>query len=902
MTATRTLEHPEHPEHARSCQILVLRMLAWMYRPTHDLQLQPPQRQAEFARRVTEVLTTLHTQDHRTSGQDVLDHAIHARAEWYTLNPTQRPLHKIPDPANPARIMHIQLPALEQAQMDRYDSNTLAVVGHAARFAFTDNAAAQSVVALDNAYQHLTQNLDPEFSRTNEHIRDETLRALHSMGSRVPDPLDGFCALFSSEYAIATNEHLTHLQHLSIAPGDTGADYISEFRSWLDLVKTNPSIRATPSMLYNWALTAFERKDRDAYNHINTVMLSIHGQNESQHTIENMFPIALNWCNSAARRADMAALSQRTVTFTPKPTTSRLSPARRKTYSPPPPVRRTGTGRGYQQSAFYSGGRGHQQQQNCNFCHTSHEGYSCPLQDPNSHPPGWQIPHPNTPQYHLYQLIRQQQPQMQQHQQPAHAAPSAPKASTDYRQQPPPRSYGKSNPKSSHYSAAAGSSWRRASGDDGLDDVFDASCMADAGESLVTLRPRTATSTAPAPTTAPATTPAPAPAPQPAAAPGIARRPVPTAFAPTPLPRNVPMSQLPTATRAARQRVLNAQQPSHAFTLPPTAQQHVTRSAPACTVSLLELLSLGSGTMAEQVLAQTSSVLVHGISTMPVSIPLESLSVDLSSMPAAARKQFLTAYSQLDTEPTATTIQPTPTVPANPQPSNPTEPVSFTAGDVQAALSRCSTPDDQPWAAAMQVIDDGPDPTMPRLIPLNSSDTDTSLHAATPLPANNTNPPDRPTPSIYTLSPIPAQAATLTHADTGEQLMSADHSIKTVADSASTLNLISLALAKHLDLTWGEGTPMRTSSGDITHTLGRVTSPVAITMCYTDPAASTSVQLDLDVVYSSNFDLLLGVQWMDAFGVDMRTAAPSSLTYYTQFPHTRKRIGPVCIPLVTTRQ
>jgi hypothetical protein len=74
-------------------------------------------------------------------------------------------------------------------------------------------------------------------------------------------------------------------------------------------------------------------------------------------------------------------------------------------------------------------------------------------------------------------------------------------------------------------------------------------------------------------------------------------------------------------------------------------------------------------------------------------------------------------------------------------------------------------------------------------------------------------------------------------------------------------------------------------------------------MCYDDPSARVSVWLDLDVVdcNSDSFDLLLGVQWMDALAVQTRTAPPSQLTYFTQYPTLREEIGPVTIPLITHR-
>jgi hypothetical protein len=851
---------------------------------------------------------------------NLMDAVVEARAQWYTNNMQQRPWHRTADPNNAAQQNHVQLEPTEQALLDKYDSTTLAIVAHSRRFAFDVNTVANTAAAIDAAYAALVQDLDPEFSTTNTHIRDEELRAAYTNSSKLPEPLPGLASLFSKEYVVATSQHIAQLQNLYILPGDSGAGYISQFRDLMDLVDTNPHIRPTPALLYTWALKAIKKHRNDAYNHCNSRMLALHPLEHNQ-TVENLFPIALQYFANEQKRKDMASFSEeRTVSFT-TPHTTKTSPTRTKTYSSPPTRGRGGrnnnhsyyTGRGYQQAhnhqSHYNNPSHHQQDDNCNYCHQSHAGYDCPLKTRGAPPPGWQVPPKESPLYALYMMLRQEPNTQQQ----ARHAPIAP--ATDYKQQPPPRSYGKPNPKGSHFTAAAEGPGRQASGGE-RDDAFDACCMADVcppGESLATTRAQT-TQRAPAanpqppvtqnPTTSPAVTPT---APLPATHP-ISRRPAPLGFAPTTMPRDVPMSQLPTAVRSARQRASAISSQQQPFTLPSAATERTTPAAPRLTISLLELLSLGSN-VAEQTLAQTPAVLVHGLSSTLVSIPLENMAIDISTLPHATRKQLLIAYSQLDTEPVMPTSSTTPTTPTNPQPAStptPAEPLSFTAAEIQPCTPR-SHQSDESLAADLQSIEDGPDPTMPALFSpgtfQHDSDTDTSLHATTPACTTTSPPPDRAIPCIHTLSPIPSLSATLTHAETGEQLLSEDHSLRIIVDSASTLNLIPLALAEHMSLEYSNPTPMRTSSGAIAHTLGRVTSPVAITMCYDDPSARVSVLLDLDVVdcNSDSFDLLLGVQWMDALAVQTRTAPPSQLTYFTQYPTLREEIGPVTIPLITHR-
>ncbi|KZS01209.1 Uncharacterized protein APZ42_002200 [Daphnia magna] len=165
---------------------------------------------------------------------------------------------------------------------------------------------------------------------------------------------------------------------------------------------------------------------------------------------------------------------------------------------------------------------------------------------------------------------------------------------------------------------------------------------------------------------------------------------------------------------------------------------------------------------------------------------------------------------------------------------------------------------------------------------------------------------DYPQPTLFALGPDPDSSAVLTLTGSDTPLHATSPSTLTfVVDTASKLNIIPKSVAQSMNLIWdpSRATTMRTSSGQITSTMGKI-SDVAITLCANNPAKRCSVMVDLDVVDCGNasFDVLLGVQWITAIGAEISTRSPSSLTYYTQHPRLRVYEGPVTIPLITTAE
>ena len=155
-------------------------------------------------------------------------------------------------------------------------------------------------------------------------------------------------------------------------------------------------------------------------------------------------------------------------------------------------------------------------------------------------------------------------------------------------------------------------------------------------------------------------------------------------------------------------------------------------------------------------------------------------------------------------------------------------------------------------------------------------------------------------PSIYTVHTTkPAEGITLESAETGEVLCKP---VRTCIDTGSNMCLLvaPVAEASGIRFATNQGTYMRTSGGGGTNTLGKVTTPVNITLCAGTPHA-TRIRVPLHVVPGPgrSFELLLGTQFINSLGCVI-DAYQSQLIYR---PHLLTRGDATTthsIPLSTT--
>lgn len=946
--------------------------MLWAYSiPEADFE-DEDDRQEEFARRITFLLKVLHAEDIAAEPLRLLQaYVIPARANWYDDNMEDRPVVKgIDDNGNPTAS--VQLEPLKQAKLDKYDASTMDSVAQASRFKFNQDNYDATAAALER--ELLDIGLDTEFRDCNRALAHDRVDRLQS--TRYPSPLEFIVRLFRAQFCVPRQPDADKFQDLRIDKGSTVASFIAKHRSMHDLIKLAPAIAPTPQAVYQRYLVAIQDHDQDAFNHLIS-WAQINLVDERSQTVDRLYEPTQRYFDEMAKHKAHKTSSRRT-----------FSSSRATTSPPPPSNRRSNTSRPevYTTEIYTSRSTDNEP---CDKCGLAHQG-TCYIYHPNHAPRDFRPPRTGVAAT-VYRLRCQtlgldpdtRRPTKSSAGYPSRTTTSAPstaaktyssQTTTNGRTGNTRQDYRRNSSSSSRPSLpamAASGRWAQASGDE-LDDV-DKSCLMADLESLADDQAVLATTRAqqraassprgvplPAPTrpaipapmaepapsqrTPAAAAQAPAPSSAPAQAPAVQRRPAPVPFAPTAVPRNVPPSQLPDATRTARQRLADYQ-PIHSVAATPAA-------APGFSMSLLQVLSMGPQLL-EDTIVHLSTLLQHTQGAAPVPIQLSSLSIDLMQLPEEPRRRLLSSFLQ---QPPAVTAAAAPTASSAaalaavlppvtahaetlaPLASAPVLAAQATSVPVQKAADPASTVmlDIQPASPPAWLADpepfgctppEWPEPQQhvhsnagsPPLLSLSTAGDpdshivadasiaaaampDVQAHPTVPQPTWNV-----PRPCIFALSKNPSCSAILVDADTDQPCLPKDHpGLHTIVDTGSTMNIITLSAAKQANLKWDSSTAqsMTTSSGSTACTLGLVTSPVMISLCHDDEAVRTGIMLDLHIVDSRSncYDLLLGTQWLTAIGARLDVAQPSTLTYYPDHPGTGQRGRGVKIPLITTVQ
>lgn len=177
---------------------------------------------------------------------------------------------------------------------------------------------------------------------------------------------------------------------------------------------------------------------------------------------------------------------------------------------------------------------------------------------------------------------------------------------------------------------------------------------------------------------------------------------------------------------------------------------------------------------------------------------------------------------------------------------------------------------------------------MPSLI--SPSDSDTTSPSTSPLPPASFS-------ATYTAAPctVPSRIVmhypavyTLPHNDPANSVSMVNPFTRTVlccprsiVDTGSNMIIIPITLARVLGLSWTKEHVMHTatSSGTVTPTLGKVTTPVDLVICHGTPD-EMSVRLPIHIMGGNHttFELLLGSPFINGVGADLLSLR-SSLIY-----------------------
>ena len=150
----------------------------------------------------------------------------------------------------------------------------------------------------------------------------------------------------------------------------------------------------------------------------------------------------------------------------------------------------------------------------------------------------------------------------------------------------------------------------------------------------------------------------------------------------------------------------------------------------------------------------------------------------------------------------------------------------------------------------------------------------------------------------YLRSGDPATSLSLLHSVLGTSYPF----VRCIYDSGSNLNLISSSYCKQhgIEFDTTEGISMLTSSGAVSKTVGRVSTPLHFSLPNSS-GGTVKIRVTLQVVHASveNFDILLGTPFMNAIAswVDVPT---SMLCYRPQWHSIRSPAGRLSIPITTT--
>jgi hypothetical protein len=388
-----------------------------------------------------------------------------------------------------------QLTAAEQAARDKYDTATLNVMLNASMFAFDPLQVHNNILNLEAMLDDLTAGLTTEFPATNHACTNIAMRAARISSERLPQPLDLLELLFISQFAKATAATLNQCLERRIKDSEGGFEaYIATFQTEITTIRRNPAISPSPTSIYNHLVQVIQAYSREAYNHLNTIMLTTY-PDEMDHTIEALIPHAQKYFTARRTQASMNTLSSTRTRSPVKPLARAYKPQVRISMPPSGKTVYPAHYAGAPSSSTYRR-NSPPRKAPCSICHQHHDGYACPLSAPGiTAPPGWITPQAGTTQFLLFQTMQQLGQAQQQLSQPQQRSDH-----TSYNTQPPPRSYNSKQGKGSFYTNTEGPSGggRPEAGDDTHDGCF----MSDTpGDSHFTTR-QSAQRTAPAATAA----------------------------------------------------------------------------------------------------------------------------------------------------------------------------------------------------------------------------------------------------------------------------------------------------------------------------------------------------------------------------------------------------------------
>jgi hypothetical protein len=155
-------------------------------------------------------------------------------------------------------------------------------------------------------------------------------------------------------------------------------------------------------------------------------------------------------------------------------------------------------------------------------------------------------------------------------------------------------------------------------------------------------------------------------------------------------------------------------------------------------------------------------------------------------------------------------------------------------------------------------------------------------------------------PSVYSLphDADPATTVCLVSAATGELLSRPVN----IVDSGSNMIIVTQAFCNQHNLHYSshDTTDTTTSSGAVTSTAGKLTTPVDIVLCKgTEHQMSLRLPIHVMGGRHSTFELLLGTPWLNAIGAVLDTLS-STLTYCPHLQCDADTVSTHTIPLLTT--
>jgi hypothetical protein len=401
----------------------------------------------------------------------------------------------------------------------------------------------------------------------------------------------------------------------------------------------------------------------------------------------------------------------------------------------------------------------------------------------------------------------------------------------------------------------------------------------------------------------------------------------PIPFPAVPLPTNIPISQLPDHLQRLRQPGLSGS------TLPPATAQQPPPQASNLPVPLLYMLNLGPGVLEDFIQPDTLvSINIDGkersFSVGSIHFPCSTDAFrNLLSRQAAPTSNLVDAADEICSPPAKRHTQfwrpPTPADAAENLSSNmasPSPPPQIDAPNLVEPLTQPPSPAASNVAFnldATQFISPPDSPVSHRLnnqpdkeqrpdSPGSQSDSQKQLVAVSKQPHTAAHVAALPLltplfdcPTVYYLkSGDPASSLSLIHSVLGTSYPF----VRCIYDSGSNLNLISASYCKQHKFEYDatDGLSMLTSSGALSETAGRVSTPLHFSLPHKKGAA-VKIRLTLQVVDASieNFDILLGTPFMNctASWVDVPT---STLCYRPHWISTRSPFGRLSIPITTT--